>query len=410
MTENVLIIGAGQAGAQTAIFLRQNNFQGPITMIGDESYVPYERPPLSKGFLSGDVELERMTMRPAAFYADKNIDLRLKTNASHIDRVQKTIGLSTGEVLPYGKLVLATGGRVRRMICPGADIAGVHYLRNVDDVLGFREKLTAGVKLVIVGGGYIGLEVAAVAIARGCKVTILEMMPLVLNRVVAPEMSRFYTEVHRAAGVEIRTSETVTGFEGNGALTHVLCSDGTAIDADLAVIGIGIVPNVELAVEAGLGVDNGIIVDDCARTADADIFAVGDCANHPLRSVGERVRLESVPNALGQGKAAALAITGTPTPYDEVPWFWSDQYDLKLQMAGISKPGDAVVIRGDMAARKFSACYLRDGVFVACHAVNMAKDFLQSKKVIAQKVRPDPSLLADPATPLQSFLPSAHTP
>lgn len=407
MSENVLIIGAGQAGAQTAIFLRQNQFTGPITMIGDEAYVPYERPPLSKGFLAGEVELERMAMRPATFYVDKNIDLRLKTTVSHIDRVQKTVGLSSGEVLRYGKLVLATGGRVRRMICPGADLAGVHYLRNAEDVLGFRERLTAGVKLVIVGGGYIGLEVAAVAVKRGCKVTILEMMPLVLNRVVAPEMSHFYTDVHRAEGVDIRTSETVTGFEGTGTLARVRCSDGTAIDADLAVIGIGIVPNVELAVEAGLPVDNGIVVDDCARTIDPDIFAAGDCTNHPSRVVGERLRLESVPNALGQGKAVALAITGTPTAYDEVPWFWSDQYDLKLQMAGLSKPGDAVVIRGSLEARKFSACYLREGVFVACHAVNMAKDFLQSKKLISHRIQPDPSLLADPATPLQSFLPAA---
>ncbi|MGE3332481.1 MAG: NAD(P)/FAD-dependent oxidoreductase [Rhodospirillaceae bacterium] len=407
MSENVLIIGAGQAGAQTAIFLRQNQFAGPITMIGEEAYVPYERPPLSKGFLAGEVELERMAMRPATFYADKNIDLRLKTKVFHIDRVQKTIGLSTGEVLRYGKLVLATGGRVRRMICPGAELPGVHYLRNAEDVLGFRERLTAGVKLVIVGGGYIGLEVAAVAVKRGCKVTILEMMPQVLNRVVAPEISDFYADVHRAAGVDIRTSETVTGFEGAGALTRVRCSDGTAIEADLAVIGIGIVPNVELAVEAGLPVDNGIVVDECARTIDPDIFAAGDCTNHPSRIVGERLRLESVPNALGQGKAAALAITGAPAPYDEVPWFWSDQYDLKLQMAGLSKPGDTVVIRGSMEARKFSACYLRDGVFVACHAVNMAKDFLQSKKLISNRVRPDPILLADPATPLQSFLPTA---
>ncbi len=407
MNENVIIIGAGQAGAQTAIFLRQNHFAGPITMIGDEAYVPYERPPLSKGFLAGEVELERMAMRPATFYADKDIELRLKTKVSHIDRVQKTIGLSTGEVLRYGKLVLATGGRVRRMICPGAELPGVHYLRNAEDVMGFRERLTAGVKLVIVGGGYIGLEVAAVAVKRGCKVTILEMMPQVLNRVVAPEMSDFYADVHRAAGVDIRTSETVTGFEGAGALTRVRCSDGTAIEADLAVIGIGIVPNVELAVEAGLPVDNGIVVDECARTIDPDIFAAGDCANHPSRIVGERLRLESVPNALGQGKAAALAITGAPAPYDEVPWFWSDQYDLKLQMAGLSKPGDTVVIRGSIEARKFSACYLRCGVFVACHAVNMAKDFLQSKKLISNRVRPDPILLADPVTPLQSFLPAA---
>lgn len=407
MSDNVLIIGAGQAGAQTAITLRQNHFTGPITMIGDETYVPYERPPLSKGFLAGDVELERMAMRPAAFYADKTIELRLKSTVLHIDRVQKTVGLASGEVLPYGKLVLATGGRVRRMMCPGAELSGVHYLRNVDDVRGFRERLTSGAKVVIVGGGYIGLEVAAVAVKRGCKVTVLEMMPLVLNRVVAPEMSHFYAAVHREHGVDIRTSETVSGFEGDGTLARVRCSDGTAIEADVAIVGIGIVPNVELAVEAGLAVDNGIVVDDCARTADPDIFAAGDCTNHPSRVVGGRVRLESVPNALGQGKAAALAIIGAPTAYDEVPWFWSDQYDLKLQMAGLSKPGDQVVIRGAVSARKFSACYLREGVFVACHAVNMAKDFLQSKKLISGRVRPDPSLLADGNTPLQAFAPFA---
>ena len=406
MSDDVIIIGAGQAGAQTAIVLRQNNFASAITMIGDEAYVPYERPPLSKGFLAGDVELDRMSMRPAAFYADKNIDVRLKTTVSHIDRGRKTISLATGAVLPYGKLVLATGGRVRRIICPGADLPGIHYLRHVDDVLGFRDRLTPGTKLVIVGGGYIGLEVAAVAIKRGCTVTVLEMMPLVLNRVVAPVMSQFYTDVHRAEGVHIRTSDTVTGFEGDGQLARVRCGDGTAIDADIAIIGIGIVPNVELAVEAGLPVDNGIVVDDYTRTSDPDIFAVGDCSNHPLRTIGERVRLESVPNALGQGKAAALSIVGAPAPYDEVPWFWSDQYDLKLQMAGISKPGDQVIIRGDMAARKFSACYLREGVFVACQAVNMAKDFLQSKKIIAQRIAPPPSLLKDANTPLQAFVPA----
>jgi 3-phenylpropionate/trans-cinnamate dioxygenase ferredoxin reductase subunit len=407
MSENVIIVGAGQAAAQTAIFLRQNGFEGPVTMIGDEAYIPYERPPLSKAFLSGEIDLERMFMRPAAFYADKKIDLRLKTTVAHIDRVQKTVGLTTGEVLRYGKLVLATGGRVRKMICPGADLPGIHYLRNVDDVLAYRERLVPGLKLVIVGGGYVGLEVAAVAVQRGCQVTVLEMMPLVLNRVVAPEMSQFYMDVHREAGVDIRTSETVAGFEGHGFLQRVRCADGSALDADMAVIGIGIVPNVELAVEAGLAVDNGIVVDEYARTADPEIFAAGDCTNHPSPILGARVRLESVPNALGQGKAAALTIVGKPAPYTEIPWFWSDQYDLKLQMTGLSKPGDQIVIRGDMTARKFSACYLRDGVFVACQAVNSAKDFLQSKKLIVAKAKPDPSLLADPATPLQAFLPAA---
>lgn len=404
MHADTVIVGAGQAGAQTAIILRQNGYGGSITLVGDEAYVPYERPPLSKGFMAGDMDIERLTMRPQHFYTDKNIALRLKTTVTHIDRIHKTVALHSGEILSYGKLVLATGGRVRRMICPGTELPGVHYLRTIDDVLGFRDRPKPGLKLVIVGGGYIGLEVAAVAVKRGCAVTILEMMPLVLNRVVAPEMSKFYTGVHREAGVDVRTSVTVSGFEGREALERVVCADGTVIAADLAVVGIGIVPNVEVAVEAGLAVDNGIVVDAFARTSDPDIFSAGDCTNHPSNAVGGRLRLESVPNALGQGKAAALAILGHPAPYDEVPWFWSDQYDLKLQMCGISQPGDHVVIRGSMADRKFSACYLRGGVFVACQAVNLAKDFLQSKKLIAARVRPDPGRLADAGVPLQMLM------
>ena len=402
MTETVVIVGGGQAGGQTALSLRQNGFEGPITVVGDEAYVPYERPPLSKGFLAGDVTQERMFMRPAAFYAEKHIALLQNTTAARIDRTGRRVHLANGEQLTYTKLVLATGGRVRKMNCPGAALPGVHYMRNIDDVLGFRDRMTPGLKLVIVGGGYIGLEVAAVAVKRGCKVTVLEMMPLVLNRVVAPVMSEFYSEVHRAAGVDIRTSTAVTAFKGVGKVERVICGN-TVIAADLVIVGIGIVPNVELAAEAGLAVDNGIVVDDCARTDDPDIFAAGDCTNHPNSIVGGRLRLESVPNALAQGKAVALAILDKPEPMAEVPWFWSDQYDLKLQMTGLSRPGDQVVIRGVMAERKFSACYLRDGVFVACQAVNSAKDFLQSKKLIAVHARPDPAKLADPAVALKDL-------
>jgi len=400
---DTLIIGAGQAAAQTAITLRQNGYEGRITLVGDEAYVPYERPPLSKGFMAGEVELERMIMRPEAFYADKNITLRLKTTVTRIDRATKTATLGSGETLPYGALVLATGGRVRKLAVPGAALPGVHYLRNVADVLAFRDRLAPGVRLVMVGGGYIGLEAAAVAVKRGCAVTVLEAMPLVLNRVVAPELSAFYADVHRQAGVDLRTGVTAARFEGTDALTHVTCSDGTSVAADLVIIGIGIVPNVELAVDAGLAVDNGIVVDAFTRTADPAIFAVGDCTNHPAPG-GVRLRLESVANALGQGKAAALSIVGKPAPYEEIPWFWSDQYDLKLQMSGLYQPGDQVVIRGTMADRRFSACYLREGGFVACHAINLAKDFLQAKKLIAARVKPDPERLADAGVPLQSFL------
>ncbi len=402
MPEAVVIIGGGQAGGQAAISLRQLAFQGTITLLGDEAYVPYERPPLSKSYLAGEVAEERLFMRPPAFYAENDITLMPGTVVTRIDRTARRVQLAGGASLAYAKLLLATGGRVRRMSCPGVDLPGVHYLRNIDDVRGFRDRLAPGLKLVIVGGGYIGLEVAAVAIKRGCSVTILEMLPLVLNRVVAPEMSRFYTDVHRAAGVDIRTSTAVTAFEGAGKLERVICGD-TAIDADLVVIGIGIVPNVELAAEAGLAVDNGIVVDDCMRTADPDIFAAGDCANHPNRAVGGRLRLESVPSALAQGKAAARAMMGVPEPVIEVPWFWSDQYDLKLQMTGLARPGDQLVIRGAMAERKFSACYLRDGVLVACQAVNMVKDFIQSKALIAGHARPDPIKLANPAIALKDL-------
>jgi 3-phenylpropionate/trans-cinnamate dioxygenase ferredoxin reductase subunit len=239
-------------------------------------------------------------------------------------------------------------------------------------------------------------------VKRGCNVTVLEGLNRVLSRVVAPVMSQFYTDVHRAAGVDVRTDEAVIGFAGHGRVQRVLCRDG-AYEADLVIVGIGLAPHVELAAAAGLPVENGIIVDEFARTADPDIYAVGDCSNHPSRLYGGRLRLESVPNALGQGKTAALAILGKPAAYDEVPWFWSDQYDLKLQMVGLSHPDDTVIIRGDMAARRFSACYLRDGVLVACHAVNMARDFIQSKKPIAAKLKPDRSRLADPEVALKDL-------
>ena len=402
MSDGIVIVGGGQAGAQAAIVLRQSGYAGPVTIIGDEAYAPYERPPLSKTFLAGEIPVERMFMRPPEFYAGKDIALRLTTRVSAIDRAHKRVVLAGGDTLTYSKLILATGGRVRRMSCPGADLAGIHYLRNVDDVLGFREHLIDGKRVVIVGGGYVGLEVAAVAIKRGCKVTVLEAQPLVLSRVVAPQMSLFYQEVHTQAGVDLHTSAMVTAFEGSNHVERVVCNHGT-FGADLVVIGIGIFPNVALAEDVGLGVDNGIIVDECARTNDPDIFAAGDCTNHPNVLLGMRLRLESVPNALAQGKAAALAALDKPDPYNEVPWFWSDQYDLKLQMTGLSRPEDTVVIRGSMAERKFSACYLRDGVFVACQAVNLAKDFLQSKKLIAAKARPDPARLADVNLALKDF-------
>jgi len=402
-TNTVLIIGAGEAGGQAAISLRQGGYQGRVIVIGDERYIPYERPPLSKAFLAGETEIERMYMRGAEFYPQNNIELKLSTVVAAIDRAGKSVTLANGERLTYDKLVIATGGRVRKLSAPGADLPGVNYLRSIDDVLAYRDHLKAGLKLAVIGGGYIGLEVAAVAVKRGCAVSVIEALPRVLNRVVPEEMSAFYANVHRKAGVTILTDTAVQAFEGPGKLAAVVCADGRKISADMAIVGIGILPNIEIAQAAGLACDNGIVVNEYAQTSDPDIYAAGDCTNHPNEILGRRLRLESVPNALAQGKAAAMHILGKGEKYAEVPWFWSDQYDLKLQMTGLTEPGDTLIIRGSIAERKFSACYLREGVFVACHAVNMAKDFLQSKKLIAAKARPDRAKLADPTIALKDL-------
>lgn len=403
MANAVVIVGAGEAGGQTAISLRQGGFDGPVTVIGDEPYVPYERPALSKQFLAGELEMERMYLRAANFYGEKDIKLRLQEKVTAIQPGQG-VTLSDGSVIEGDAIVLATGGRVRQLPIDGADLTGVHYLRTIDDVLGFRDSIKPGTKLAIVGGGYIGLEVAAVAAKHGCKVTVLEMEGRVLNRVVAPEVSEFYTRLHTEEGVDIKTNVRVSGFKGDGQVAAVGCADGTEIKTDCVIIGIGIIPNIELAEAAGLNVDNGITVDAFTRTSVDGVYAVGDCSNHPNDLLGRRLRLESVQNAISQGKTAANTILGTETPYAEVPWFWSDQYDVKLQMTGINDPDDQVVVRGDSSTRSFSVCYLRDGVLVAVNAMNRAKDFLQAKKAIAAKIRPAKSRLTDPEVPLKEFL------
>ena len=402
MTQSVVIVGAGEAGGQTAISLRHGGFEGPVTIIGDEPYIPYERPALSKQFLARELELERLYLRANSFYDEKNITIRLGERVEAIDPGQ-SVTLSNGTHLPATEIVIATGGRIRPLPVPGADLQGVYYLRTIDDVLSFRDTLTPGTKLAIVGGGYIGLEVAAVATKLGCSVTVLEMENRVLNRVVAPEVSDFYTRVHREEGVEIRAGVTVSGFEGKARVEHVVCNDGSKLDVDLVIIGIGIVPNIELAAAAGLNVDNGIVVDAMTRSSVSNVYAVGDCSNHPNELLGRRLRLESVQNALSQGKTAANAILGNEIPYSEVPWFWSDQYDVKLQMVGINDPDDQIILRGDPSTRSFSVCYLREGVLVAINALNRAKDFLHAKKAIAAKMRPDSTRLADPDVALKDL-------
>ncbi len=403
MTQTIIVVGAGHAGGQAVSTLRQKGFDGRIIMIGDEPWVPYERPPLSKAVLAGELELERTFLKKEAWYPEKQIDFRPNTRVTSFDRRAKTVTTSQGENLAYDKLLLATGTRVRKLQAPGAKLENIFYLRDIDDTVSIRKQMKPGANVVIVGGGYIGLEVAAVAVKMGCHVTVLEGLDRVMSRVVAPEVSAFYHKVHTDAGVIIKTGMAVTGFEGQGKVERVLCADDSSFPADLVIIGVGVIPNVELAAEGDLAVDNGIVVDEFCQTSDANIWAAGDCTNHPNALLGRRLRLESVQNAVDQAKTAAGAMCGELKEYSEIPWFWSDQYDLKLQIAGLSEPGDEVVIRGNPADRKFSALYLRDGRFVAINAINMIKDFMAAKKLIAEGKHLDTVRSADTEVALKDM-------
>ena len=403
MAKTIVIVGAGQAAAQAVQTLRSKDAECRIILIGDEAYLPYERPPLSKAFLAGDVDLDKITLRKASYFEEKAVDVRLDTLVSHIDRQAREVELADGTRIGYDALILATGSRVRKLPVEGADLPGVHYLRDVADVLGLRPHIHEGARIAIVGAGYIGLEVAAVARKHGAEVTVLEAMDRVMARVAAEPISRFYENVHRDAGVDLRLNVGIARFEGDGKFERVRLADGSAVEADIVVVGIGILPNVELAAEAGLAVDNGIVVDECCRTSDPAIFAAGDCTNHPNPLIGERIRLESVQNAVSQGKTAALAALGIFEPYAEVPWFWSDQYDLKLQIAGLWHPDDEVVLRGDPKTHKFSAVYLRNGKIAAINTINNLKDFLPAKKLIAEGKVVDRERLADPEFSLKDL-------
>jgi 3-phenylpropionate/trans-cinnamate dioxygenase ferredoxin reductase component len=400
MPETIIVIGAGHGGAQLVDSLRVGGFGGNLIMIGDEAHRPYDRPSTSKGLLSGSVELERTFLKREQFYLDNKIELRLGTSVTEVDRRVRAVRLSTGERLTYDKLVMATGARARRLSVPGADLGGVFYLRSLADSQAIAGRLGPGRRLAIIGGGYVGLEVAASATKLGCRVTVIEMQKQLLARVAGAEIADFFAEIHRAAGVDLRLDVVLEGFTGEGSVKSVRFADGTEIQADVVVVGIGAIPNTELAAAAELAVENGIVVDDCGRTSDPAIFAIGDATNHPNDLIGKRLRLESVPAAVGQARAAASAILGHPKPCHELPWFWSDQYDIKLQIAGLSQPGDEVVLRGDPAGGRFAAFYLREGKIVAVNSVNSAKDFVVGKRLIIEGRVPEVGRLADPAVPL----------
>ncbi|MXO91544.1 NAD(P)/FAD-dependent oxidoreductase [Pontixanthobacter aquaemixtae] len=404
---DIIIVGSGHGGAQAAIALRQNGHEDSITIIGREHVHPYERPPLSKEYLAGEKEFERIYIRPPEFWADKNVDVRLGNAVLEVDPVAKMVLLSDDSKMSYRKLIWATGGDARRLSCPGGNLGGVHTVRNSTDVQRMMAELEAGAQnAVVIGGGYIGLEAAAVLRKMGRNVVLLEALPRVLARVAGEELSAFYQEEHRAQGVEIRLEAAVEAILGEGdKVTAVRLATGEEIPADMVIVGIGIVPSVGPLIAAGATGANGVDVDEFCRTILDDIYAIGDCAAHASAfAEGEVIRVESVQNANDMATTAAKSIMGDKQPYRAFPWFWSNQYDLKLQTAGLSIGYDQTVLRGDPADRKFSVLYLKDGRLIALDCVNNVKDYVQGRKLIEAKLSPDPAILADTEVPLKELL------
>lgn len=406
MQDTVLIAGAGQAAAQAIISLRHGGYGGRIILAGEEPYLPYQRPPLSKKFLAGGLEAERLQLRPERFYQDNGIELRLGSRVEAIDPAGRTARID-GDTLRYDKLILATGSQVRRIPVPGQDLPHVHYLRTIDDVRGIQQDFLPGRRMVVIGGGYIGLEVAAVAATAGLAVTVVEIAERLMVRTVATAISSFYLEAHRAAGVDFRLQTGITAIRRGDDGLLLDCTTGEQLAADVVVVGVGILPAVGLAQDAGLECHNGIVVDEFCRTSDPDIYAAGDCSFHPNALLERRLRLESVHNATEQGRTAALHILGQAAPYAQIPWFWSDQYDLKLQMTGIAEDYTTMVMRGDPSRRSFALFYFRDGQLIAVHAVNSPREFMLSKKLIAGKARLDPAAVADTDTPFRELAEAA---
>ena len=397
----MVIIGCGQAGGQAAASLRQEKYEGPITMIGQEPYIPYQRPPLSKQYLSGEQEKEKLSLRQESFYSEKEINLKLETSVLSLDPDKRELQLENDETVTYDKLLIATGGRPRKLEVDGHTLKGIHYLRNIDDVDAIKTQMSVSQNLVIVGGGYIGLEVASVAIKKGLTVSVLEMESRILERVTTEEMSAFYHQLHTDEGVNILTSTQAKAFRGSETVESVVCGDHE-IPADLVIVGIGILPNTEMAEAAGLKTNNGLVVDEHCRTSNEHIFAAGDCTNHPNPILNRRLRLESVPNAMEQGRVAASNMLGGAKSYASMPWFWSDQYEHKLQMVGFSKDSDQSIIRGDMASKSFTVFYLKDDSIIAADSVNNPKEFMASKQLVGKKASIE--ALADTSIELKTLI------
>ncbi len=401
----VVIIGAGQAGGETVQRLRQNGYQGEITLIGEEPHPPYQRPPLSKKYLAGEFETSRLLLRPPEVYAEERATLLTGTRAVEIDRSAKKIRIEGNREIPYDALVLALGAKPRKLPIAGADLPGSFVCRTIADIDAIRPYITPGARLVVVGAGYIGLETAAVARKKGLDVTVIEAAPRPLARVTSPEMAGFYLDEHTTQGVRFVLGGQLASINGTQKVTGVALTDGMEIPADIIVAGIGVVPDIALAQQCGLAVADGITTDHQCRTSDPSIFAIGDCANRPMVHYSDRqCRLESVHNAIEGARIAAAAIAGKPAPTLEAPWFWSDQYDLKLQIAGLFQGFDKIVIRGDMRARAFAAVYYRQDRLIAVDAVNRPGEFVGVKTMLQKGISVPPDLMADDSKPIKNIM------
>ncbi len=399
MTERIVIVGGGQCAAQTVDGLRRGGFEGDVVVACEEPHVPYQRPPLSKQYLAGEIDESRVALRPQSYYDERNVTLKLGVSVSAIERDHQRVLLSDDSRIDYDRLMLATGSRPRPLDLPGRELAGIHDFRTMDHVLAIRESLAPGRRLVVVGGGFIGLEVAAVATKLGLMVTVLEGAERLMPRVMPPLLSQWFETLHSGHGVRIRTNAAVQGFEGDGSVSAVQL-DGESVPADIVIIGIGIVPNQELAAAADLECDDGIVVNDRCQTSDPLIYAGGDCTRHPSRFADAPLRLESVQNAMSQARIAATNLAGGDARYDELPWFWSDQYDVKLQMAGLSANHDDLVVRGDLNDSSFAVFYLRDHRLIAADVISAPRDFMAVRKILPDQPIVSREKLADPDVPV----------
>ena len=403
MKSNVIIIGGGQSGLMTAVSLRQNKFKGSVLLISSENYLPYQRPPLSKEFISDNLKEKQLYFKSAEYFQKNDIKILLNTSVIEINKQQNQVILNSGEEYSYQKLVIATGSKVNKLNL-SCDNNNIHYLRDLSDSLEIKNTLNKHNKIAIVGAGYIGLEVAAAAIKKNLQVKIIEMDERIMGRTISKKASDFLYKKHQKKGVEFSLNTTVVDINDHGKLKRVTCSNGEDLDVDAVIIGTGIKPNIDIIIRSGLLCDNGILVDEYCQTSDLDIFAVGDCTNHPSKIYNTRLRLESVHNAVEQGKTASSSIIGISKPYNQVPWFWTSQYDIKLQIAGIYEKNNDFIVRGDIELERFSIFHLKDKKIIAVEAINDNKSFIAGKKLIQKSLEPPKKILENTNIDIRHYI------